>query len=185
MKDLPANNLIVRLGEWDSENAYELFPHVDHEVEKIVIHGKFYRGGLHNDVALLFLKKDVEMAETIDTICLPSQDQPIDITRCFATGWGKNKFGDEEGEKMVKNLPVILKKIELPTVQHDNCQASMRRTRLGRRFKLDSSFMCAGGEKGIDTCKGDGGSPLVCPVAGKPNKYYQAGIVAWGKNNRI
>lgn len=27
---------------------------------------------------------------------------------------------------------------------------------------------------------GDGGSPLVCPVNGKPGHYYQAGIVAWG-----
>lgn len=31
-----------------------------------------------------------------------------------------------------------------------------------------------------DTCKGDGGSPLVCPVNGKAGHYYQAGIVAWG-----
>jgi secreted trypsin-like serine protease len=41
--------------------------------------------------------------------------------------------------------------------------------------------MCAGGEVGKDACKGDGGSPLVCPVDGKPGHYYQAGIVAWGK----
>lgn len=27
---------------------------------------------------------------------------------------------------------------------------------------------------------GDGGSPLVCPVNGKPGHYYQAGITAWG-----
>lgn len=31
-----------------------------------------------------------------------------------------------------------------------------------------------------DTCKGDGGSPLVCPASGKPGSYYQSGIVAWG-----
>lgn len=81
---------------------------------------------------------------------------------------------------MQSYYPRILKKIELPTVQHADCQTKMRRTRLGRRFILDNSFMCAGGEAGIDTCKGDGGSPLVCPVAGVQNKYYQAGIVAWG-----
>lgn len=32
----------------------------------------------------------------------------------------------------------------------------------------------------LDTCKGDGGSPLVCPVQGHAGHYYQAGIVAWG-----
>jgi secreted trypsin-like serine protease len=180
VKNNSPNDLIVRFGEWDSEKAYELFPHADHEVDKIVMHEKFYAPAVHNDVALLFLKTEVTFAETIDTICLPTQDQPIDMTRCFATGWGKSKFGYEEDEKKHVSLPKILKKIELPTVEHGDCQTKMRRTRLGRRFILDNSFMCAGGEEGIDTCKGDGGSPLVCPVAGVENQYYQAGIVAWG-----
>ena len=28
--------------------------------------------------------------------------------------------------------------------------------------------------------KGDGGSPLVCPIKGNPSQYVQAGIVSWG-----
>lgn len=36
-----------------------------------------------------------------------------------------------------------------------------------------------GGEKGIDTCTGDGGSPLVCESE-QPGHYYVAGIVAGG-----
>ena len=75
---------------------------------------------------------------------------------------------------------VILKKIELPIVPHAPCQESFRKTRLGKRFNLHQSFICAGGEPGKDTCKGDGGSPLVCPVQGHPGHFYQAGIVAWG-----
>ncbi|CAG9806846.1 unnamed protein product [Chironomus riparius] len=164
----------IRVGEWDTQTTFELFQHSDHEVEKFVIHEKFNKGGLHNDIALLFLKTKVEMSEVANTICLPSQDQPFDGKRCFATGWGKDQFG-KEGE-----YQVILKKVELPTVPRDQCQANLRKTRLGRRFILHDSFMCAGGEEGKDTCKGDGGSPLVCPVEGFPDKYYQAGIVAWG-----
>merc|ERR1712080_169092 len=51
---------------------------------------------------------------------------------------------------------------------------------LGRRFQLDDSFICAGGQGGKDTCKGDGGSPLVCPSKYDPYTYTQAGVVAWG-----
>jgi len=48
---------------------------------------------------------------------------------------------------------VILKKVELPIVQHNTCQDVMRTTRLGKYFLLDKSFICAGGEAGKDTCK--------------------------------
>merc|ERR1712203_888989 len=41
-------------------------------------------------------------------------------------------------------------------------------------------FICAGGVDGKDTCKGDGGSPLVCQSKFDPTSYVQAGIVAWG-----
>merc|ERR1711953_828580 len=59
-------------------------------------------------------------------------------------------------------------------------QDSLRRTRLGRRFQLDDSFICAGGVVGKDTCKGDGGSPLVCASKADPFTFVQAGVVAWG-----
>ena len=28
--------------------------------------------------------------------------------------------------------------------------------------------------------KGDGGSPLMCPIPGRPEYYQQVGIVSWG-----
>merc|ERR1712032_414882 len=69
---------------------------------------------------------------------------------------------------------VVLKEIDLPIVGHQQCQDSLRRTRVGRRFQLDDSFICAGGIAGKDTCKGDGGSPLVCQSKGDPFTYVQA-----------
>jgi kallikrein len=58
----------------------------------------------------------------------------------FSPGWGKDVFG-EEGK-----YQAILKKIELPIVPFAKCQDSLRKTRLGKRFVLHNSFICAGGE---------------------------------------
>nr|XP_029713715.1 phenoloxidase-activating factor 2-like isoform X1 [Aedes albopictus] len=164
----------VRLGEWDTQTTNEIHDHQDRNVLDIVFHDKFYKGGLFNDIGLLFLDKPAEIVETVNTICLPPQDHNFDLSRCFASGWGKDVFG-KEGK-----YQVILKKIELPVMPFNNCQTALRTTRLGHRFILNKSFICAGGEPGKDTCKGDGGSPLVCPIPGSADRYYQAGIVAWG-----
>merc|ERR1712241_1080564 len=37
-----------------------------------------------------------------------------------------------------------------------------------------------GGEHAQDTCKGDGGGPLVCPSKNDPNSFIQVGITSWG-----
>lgn len=70
--------------------------------------------------------------------------------------------------------------IELPLVGHDDCQRSLRNTRLGKFYHLHRSFLCTGGEPNKDTCKGDGRSPLVCSIPNQPGRYLQMGIVSWG-----
>ncbi|XP_050425771.1 phenoloxidase-activating factor 2-like isoform X2 [Adelges cooleyi] len=166
--------LVIRAGEWDSQTENELFPHQDGRVLKIVQHEKYYGGALYNDVALIFLKDPFMLKENVGTICLPSQDFYFQTERCFASGWGKDVFGK------VGSYQVILKKVELPIVPRVPCLDALKRTRLGPNFKLHESFLCAGGESGKDTCKGDGGSPLMCPMPEKTEQYHQAGIVAWG-----
>lgn len=71
-----------------------------------------------------------------------------------------------------------MKEVGLPLVGHDQCQNALRRTRLGGRFRLHSSFVCAGGSAGKDSCKGDGGGPLVCHRS--DGTYSLIGLVAWG-----
>ncbi|KAL6446459.1 hypothetical protein ACFW04_001195 [Cataglyphis niger] len=168
------HELKVRAGEWDTQTKNEIYPHQDRDVEKVVVHESYHSGALYNDYAILILKSPVEYAENVDIVCLPEANTNFDGSRCFASGWGKDIFGKEG------RYQVILKRVELPVVTSDTCQSIMRTTRLGKYFVLDRSFICAGGEVGKDTCKGDGGSPLVCPLKNDPSRYVQAGIVAWG-----
>lgn len=165
----------IRAGEWDSQHNRELYPYQDRDVQSVTIHPQYYAGALFNDVAVLYLSSPVEITKNVETICLPPQGITLDQSTCFATGWGKDVFGQKG------RYQVILKKIDLPLVPNNVCQDRLRTTRLGKFFQLHQSFICAGGQPGKDTCKGDGGGPLVCPVPGdKEDRYYQMGIVAWG-----
>jgi len=168
------SELKVRCGEWDTQHQTEPRPHQDRQINALEIHPEFEPRNLQNDFAVLFTSQEFELSDHIDTACLPEAGETFAGTTCFATGWGKDKFG-AAGE-----YQVVLKEIDLPVVDHDTCQDSLRQTRLGGKFKLHESFVCAGGVNGKDTCKGDGGSPLVCPSKYDPYTYVQAGIVAWG-----
>jgi len=167
-------SLKIRCGEWDTQDENEPRPHQDRYVTDLDIHPAFNGKNLANDWALLYTAQPFQLQEHIDTICLPQPGEQFAGDTCFATGWGKDKFG------AAGQYQVVLKEIDLPVVRHDQCEAKLRTTRLGRRFQLDDSFICAGGEDGKDTCKGDGGSPLVCPSKYDPYTYIQTGVVAWG-----
>merc|ERR1712223_509370 len=168
------SQLKIRCGEWDTQNETEPYPHQDRYVEALNIHPEFDGRNLHNDFAVLFTSEDFVLASHIDTVCLPQADEIFEESTCFATGWGKDKFGS------AGQYQVVLKEIDLPVVSNYECQNKLQSTRLGRKFKLHDSFICAGGVNGKDTCKGDGGSPLVCPSKYDPDTYVQAGMVAWG-----
>lgn len=72
-----------------------------------------------------------------------------------------------------------MKEANLNVVSSEDCQSALRTTRLGVRFRLHDSFICAGGEAGVDSCKGDGGGPLVC-FNSNDGTYTLAGLVSWG-----
>jgi len=171
----------VRCGEWDTQQTIEPEIHEDRISSKITLHPLFSPTSLANDVALIHLEEEFELKPHINTICLPDQDSEYNSDfsdkDCVATGWGKDKYG-RDGQ-----YQVIMKQVEMDLVERQECQADLRTTKLGRRFRLDESFLCAGGEPNEDTCKGDGGGPLVCPRYtnnGNQQQYVQAGIIALG-----
>jgi len=169
------SSLVVRCGEWDTQTEGEPLAHQDRNVRLVELNPEFNKGNLVNTAALLFLDYDFVLSDHIDKICLPEyQEKFEDRSECFVKGWGKETFGKDA------EYQVVLKEVSLPVVPRDQCLDWLRATRLGRRFKLDQSFLCAGGEAGKDACRGDGGGPLVCPKKDDPEHYTQVGIVAWG-----
>ncbi|KAK7073778.1 hypothetical protein SK128_024245 [Halocaridina rubra] len=172
VKDKQASQLAVRLGEWNFRLPTEPIPHQDIRVQRIAIHSNYVANRLEYDVALLFLERPAEIGLTVGLICLPTPFEDFDGDKCISTGWGKANFETDKYSE-------IMKALELPAVNHQACQNALRTTRLGPTFTLHQSFMCAGGG-GVDTCTGDGGSPLICPRKNDPGHYVQAGIVAWG-----
>lgn len=126
-----------------------------------------------NDIALIILEAPFKLAENVGVICLPLAGTKYDDTKCTASGWGKNNH--KKG-----SYQSTLKKIDISIVPNKKCVRSLRNASLGQYFSLHNSFICAGGGRNKDTCKGDGGSPLFCPIEGQPNRYEQVGIVSWG-----
>lgn len=168
-----ASSITVRAGEWDTRTESETLPYQEQQVKEIIIQPNYNSAVQFNDIGLLVLEQPFKGDENVQLICLPPQGATFSDNNCIATGWGKANF-------LSDTYQVILKKVELPMVSHSECQAALRRTRLGKNYRLHNSFTCAGGEDGLDTCTGDGGSPLMCPFPDSESRFYQAGIVAWG-----
>jgi len=170
-----AGMLKVRAGEWDTQTTKERLPFQERVISQIVQHPNYNKRALYFDVAVAALETPFILADHIATVCLPPPNYQSFSKDCFAAGWGKDKFGK------AGVYSVMLKKVQLPVVQNNECQTRLRQTRLSHRFILHPSFMCAGGQEGIDTCEGDGGAALACPVEYEGvQRYVQMGIVSWG-----
>ena len=162
----------IRLGEWQVNTFAEPLPYQDIDVSAITIHPDYQPGKEWNNIAIIELKEPVNLQYNINNICLPFGGIIFpEYTRCFVSGWGKDSF---EGK-----YQHILKKIDVPLINHHKCQELLRHTRLRQYFRLHESYLCAGGELGKDACVGDGGGPLIC-FNDASKSFVQVGITAWG-----
>ena len=154
--------LRVRLGEWDVSSDAEFYPNLEYGVESVVIHPQYQSNNLYNDLAVLRLSSRVDTAQHphIGPICLPHHAQIFAGRRCYVSGWGKDVFGPNG------TYHSTLKEVDVPVLLDFDCERKLKQTRLGSDFVLHPGFLCAGGEEGMDACKGDGGGPLACLVEG-------------------
>lgn len=170
--------LTVRLGDYDVGTANDVpqFPEYESRVAQVIVHPQYNSQTLANNVALLQLRRPVNTRrfQHVTPACIPAQGQQFNGQRCFVTGWGQNAFTPGQGQ-----FQSVLQEVDVPVVDPFRCESQLRNTRLGQGFILDQrSFICAGGERDKDSCRGDGGSPLMC--GGGNNGWIVAGLVAWG-----
>ena len=71
------------------------------------------------------------------------------------------------------------KTVSLIVAHHQqDCQTRLR-TKKPSTFNLHGSFICAGGAPGGgETCDGDGGGPLVCPIRRSSGETYMQ-VILW------
>ncbi|XP_023404834.2 complement C1s subcomponent [Loxodonta africana] len=152
--------------------------------ERVIIHPGWEflddpekRKNFDNDIALVLLKDPVKMGPTVSPICLPGttpEYSPSVGDLGLISGWGRTE---------VKNHVIRLRGARLPITSLAKCQEVKRKDSkvdIGKYIFTDN-MICAGGEKGVDSCEGDSGGAFAMQDPNKENpKFYVAGLVSWG-----
>ncbi|XP_049881068.1 phenoloxidase-activating enzyme-like [Pectinophora gossypiella] len=127
-------------------------------IESVVVHPEHYHDTRVNyhDIAIVRLSKTVEYSNYVRPICLPKSDlevSPLDNLMLYTTGWGAIKqrrvnfgfFSEYDG---------IKRHVAVPYRNITACREVFGSF-------VGEGHMCAGGEQGKDSCRGDSGGPLM------------------------
>lgn len=152
----------VRAGEYDmmkKEGTEQ-----NRKIRQIFIHPEYNPATYDNDIALLRLDRPLTLTNKVKSVCLPPADMKVqDGKACSIAGWGTNRYLSRRPSGPLEHiLPKIISK--------DSCNRAYD-------GKVTNNMICAGGN-GLDSCQGDGGSPLSC--SDDSGKYYVVGLSSWG-----
>ncbi|VVC93917.1 unnamed protein product [Leptidea sinapis] len=144
------------------------------QIDFMVAHPNFSRQSIRgNDIALIKLKDPVPYTEFVRPICLPTFDvntSPSKDLRFIVAGWGSKPSHLQEDD-------VVKHYVEIPHKSLQSCKAAYEGHGVHRKFQITQNQICAGGEKDKDSCRGDGGGPLMYE---KDGQHTSVGIVSYG-----
>ncbi|CAB3380268.1 Hypothetical predicted protein [Cloeon dipterum] len=183
---VPAGNKLVsvRLGEHNLVTEKDCYktakgveicadPPLSVPIESVKVHEKYGGVDRHNDIGLIRLQRKVPATGYVKPVCLPLSDNLFRSTFTGSTqvvaGWGRTENSPSSDVKL---------KVGLSVMENERCAALYRGPH--PEVRLDSSQLCAGGEKGKDSCGGDSGGPL---VFARENKWFVTGVVSYGPRN--
>uniref|UniRef100_A0A182S527 CLIP domain-containing serine protease n=1 Tax=Anopheles funestus TaxID=62324 RepID=A0A182S527_ANOFN len=171
----------VRLGEFDTTTEIDCVqedcadPVRDALISAYVVHPEYYKqnGADYNDIALLQLSESIEFTDFIRPICLPvaPESREANLTGKYATvaGWGQTENSSSSTKKLHLRVPIL---------DNEACSDAFSSIRL----EIISTQLCAGGEKGKDSCRGDSGGPLMRYGDDRSSvkHWYLVGVVSFG-----
>jgi len=194
----------VRLGEWevlkdpDCEGEYCIDKVQDIDVASTIKHEAYEKGlkNIVNDIALIKLSRPAVLNNGVQIVCLPGD--PAQAARVLGlrnlgsdlvgkkltvVGWGYTEYDpykkEVQGDFDRANVAnTAQQKLEIPVLSSSDCTQ-----KFGKLIPEDSQI-CAGGDYGKDSCKGDSGGPLYYSqkTAGR-NTWYLLGLVSFGSKD--
>ncbi|CAB3240508.1 unnamed protein product [Arctia plantaginis] len=169
----------IVLGEYDTSNEGPDCVEVDGggvdctegaikiPVERIIPHPQFNAKERINDISLIRMKQNAPYTDFIRPICLPTADVTLKSEHFYlrAAGWGT--ISVRQSSTNIKHHVFV------PHVSRDQCQSAY--SSRPRLVEIRETHLCAGGDEGRDTCKGDGTLMYKNGIT-----YEYAGIVSFG-----
>ncbi|KAL0860349.1 hypothetical protein ABMA27_009750 [Loxostege sticticalis] len=139
-------------------------------IAKTIPHAEYSPLTRRHDIGLIRMQQAAPYTDFIRPICLPTVDitvKPPPNFKLYAAGWG--------AINSTHSKSVVKLHVGLPFVSQRECQPAYNVSR--RKVALWQGQMCAGGELGKDSCKGDSGGPLMY----ENGRIYEVlGVVSFG-----
>ncbi|KMQ96720.1 serine protease easter [Lasius niger] len=181
-KDLPPNWRLtsVRLGEYNTDTERDCVQDGEDSVvcaddpitvgvEEQIAHEEYRPQSRDQryDIALLRLNRDVAFTNFVKSICLPTNSS-LD-GKLVVAGWGKTETRSASNVKL---------KLSLPLANKEQCDQTYNNAGV----RLGYGQICAGGQKGKDSCRGDSGGPLMAVerIADGTGRWAAVGVVSFG-----
>nr|AYV99565.1 venom polypeptide [Dolopus genitalis] len=141
-----AASVLLYLGAHDRTKSSELKREmIQVKKESFIIHEKYDRDVIENDIGLILLPQQLELNQYINTVKLPKASQTDLVGRmAVASGWGKTA-DSEPGSS-------VLKFVNRKILDNSDCQQFF-----GLILKTQ---LCMEGRNRKATCQGDSGGPL-------------------------
>jgi len=171
--------------------------------DQVTVHEGYERTpkNIVNDIALVKLDRPATFNVGVAVACLPIDEQSaarqLNLPNLkdgltgispIVVGWGYTEYdpfksGDQGDFASTGVASSVQQMLEVPILRKEECKAKW-----DNKYEPAESQICAGGEIGKDSCKGDSGGPLYLsrvggtgiPILDGTNPLYLIGLVSFG-----